>query len=683
MSHRLYLDFETWSAVTIKRGTDVYLNNAKPLLLTYAIDDGPVEFHDFINHGSLMPFEVLDALRNPSFELWAHNAFFDRNVLIKLLDGWGMDIDRWRCSYALALAHGLPGGLGPLCTVLDVPLDQAKTDDGKRLIRKFCCGKTPPTGRDEEWPLFIDYAIHDITAMRECVKRMPNWNYVGEELRMWFVDQTINNRGFAVDVKLAEQTIKMLKAEKERLDDAVWIATCGSVTAATQREKLLLYLCEHQGCILRDLRAPTIEDALADERLDEPTKELLRIRLEAAKTSTSKFKRMLESIGEGNRLRGTLQYSGAARTARWAGRIFQPQNLPRPTMQVKDKDGSNPNCEIRSCIELVRSGRADLVSLYGSKNEVASNMLRGLIVASDDSELFVSDYSAIEGRVNAWQSGEDWKIKAFREKLDLYCLGYEKSFSLAPGTVGKKDPRRQLGKVQELALGYQGGVGAFINLALGYGMDLDELGRTVSPDDKSLENWERALKDNTTFGLTKEVYTACDTLKNGYRKANPNIVSFWYQLQEAAQMVIELKDPKFKYYVGMLEFSCSKSWMRIKLPSGRYLCYAVPRIEKDGQITYMSWTQKQWRRTKTYGGKLCENIVQAISRDLLAFALLSLHDAGFPVVLHVHDEAVCDVHKDLGLTFEMFHRIMTTKPKWAAGLPFDAESWHGVRYEKR
>lgn len=669
---RLYLDYETWSGVAIRRGTDVYLNNARPLLLTYAIDDGPVKVRDFTveNEIAPLPREFMLALLDPNVEIWAHNAFFDRMVTDRLIN-LQTRIYRWRCSMALALAHGLPGGLGPLCEVLGVPVDMAKIADGHRLIRKFCCGKK--FTKDNEWQLFVDYAVSDITAMRECVRRMPNWNYKGEELRLWHVDQLINNRGFAVDVQLAEEAVKALKKEKDRLDDATWIATCGSVTAATQRDKLLLYLCEQQGCFLRDLRAPTIEEALADESLEEATRFLLRLRLEASKTSTSKFKRMLDSIGEDGRLRGTLQYSGAARTARWAGRIFQPQNLPRPTMKSD---------YIRICIELIRSGNADLLELFASKNEACSNALRGLIVAPDGSQLFVSDYSAIEGRVNAWLSGEDWKVKAFRDGLDLYCLIYERGFGLPPGTVTKGDPRRQLGKVMELALGYGGGVGAFINLAAGYGMDLEELGRIVEPVDKAIEAWERALSEGTTFGLSKEVYTACDTLKIGYRKANPEIVKFWYMLEDAARTVIEMRDATLKKSVGSIVFDCNKTWMRVKLPSGRYLCYALPKLHANGGISYMSWRNKKWSRTKTYGGKLCENIVQAVSRDLLGNALLLMHDNDYPVVLHVHDEVIAEVAKDSGKTFERFNELMATKPRWAAGLPFSAEGFYAERYEK-
>lgn len=668
----LFIDYETWSGVPIRRGTDVYLDHAKPLLATYAFDDNPIRHTDFL-HGGALPAEIAEAVQDPHVEKLAHNAFFDRMVGEKLIQ-LPSDVYSWRCSMAQALSHGLPGGLGPLCEVLGVPQDLAKIEDGHRLIRKFCCGKTV-LYNDPEWPAFIQYAIHDISAMRECVRRMPNWNMVGEELRLWHIDQIINNRGFAVDVKLAEEAIKSLKKEKGRLDDAVWIQTCGSLTAATQRDKLLLYLCESQGCFLADLRAPTIEEALADESLEESTKELLRIRLAAAKTSTSKFKRMLESTGSGNRLRGTLQYAGAARTSRWAGRIFQPQNLPRPNMKLAD---------IRNVVEAIRNGTPDVVPLFAPIGQACMNILRGLIIASDGSSLMVTDYSAIEGRVNAWLAGEEWKVKAFRDNERIYCRVYEQAFGLPKGSISQEaNPKEdQKGKVMELALGFGGGVGAFLNMAATYNMDLDDLGRTVTPVEKAIEAWDKAIVGGTTFGLSREVYTACDTLKIGYRKANPEIVKFWYQLEDAARRVIEAQDPTLKVNVGPIQFDCNKTWMRIKLPSGRYLCYALPRVHPNGDISYMSWRNKQWSRTKTYGGKLCENIVQAVARDLLGYALLGMHDKGFPVVLHVHDEIIADIARISGKTFDEFNRIMMTKPRWAAGLPLDAKGFEGPRYEK-
>lgn len=667
----LFLDFETWSSVNIRRGTDVYLNNARPLLLTYALDDGPVELIDFTAGTEAIHLgDFLDLALDRSYTLIAHNVFFDRGCLQRLL-GFETDISRWHCTQAHALAHSLPGGLDPLCQVLQVPIEQAKIQDGMRLIRKFCGPK--PFVKDEEWPLFIKYAINDITAMRECYKRMPNWNYKGEEKHVWEIDQVINNRGFCVDTQLARQAVAALAKEKGRLDDATWIATAGSVSAATQRDKLLTYLCESAGCYLADLRAPTIQAALEDESIPESTKELLRLRLQASKTSTSKYKRMLDSVGPDNRLRGTLQYSGANRTARWAGRIFQPQNLPRPTLKPE---------AIRDCIGLIREGRADLTTLFApSVNEACSNALRGLIVADEGKKLIVADWSAIEGRVNAWLAGEGWKIKAFREGQDLYKLIYSKAFGIDVSAVTKG--QRQIGKVQELALGYGGGVGAFLSMAAGYGMDLEELGRTVTPVEKALEAWERAVKENMTFGLSKEVYVACDTLKIGYRKANPAIEQSWYQYEGAVRKVIEARDPKLKVQIGHLMFDCNGHWLRIKLPSGRFLSYAEPRIHvKGNEISYMGWRNKQWHRTKTYGGKLCENIVQAVSRDLLAAGIVQAEERGMPVSLHVHDEIVVEVPEASEYNLADLTEIMTTAPRWAQGLPLSAEGFESMRYEK-
>lgn len=659
---RFYLDFETWSSVPIFRGTDVYLDNARPLLMTYAVDDYPAKVIDFTETPGYYP-PIID---DPNIELWAHNAFFDRNVLLKCLD-INTDISRWRCSQALAFSHSLPGNLGDLCRVLGVPQEQAKIADGKRLIRKFCCSKE--FKKDAEWPLFVQYATNDVVAMRECVRRMPNCNYVGDEIKLWHLDQAINNRGFKVDRQLAEGAVKLLTSEKDRNDDWTNQATGGIVTAATQRDKMLMFLCEQQGCLLPDLKAATIKEALEDESLGEATRALLRVRLESSKTSGSKYKRLLSSLGKGDRLRGTLQFAGASRTARWSGRIFQPQNLPRPTMHLDD---------MRHCIELIRDSRTTSVSLFASANEACSNALRGLIVAEKGKRLLIADYSAIEGRINAWLAGEEWKVKAFHDGKDLYKLIYSKAFSIGIEQVTKF--QRQNGKVMELACGYGGGVGAFINMAAAYGMDLEELGRTVKPVDKAREAWGRALSKNETFGLSEAAYLACDTLKIGYRQANPAITKSWCMYEDAVRKVITAAKAAHRIQVGHLMFDCDGNWMRIQLPSGRFLCYALPLIHNNGTISYMSWRNKQWSRTKMYGGKLCENIVQAISRDLLGWALLRIDRAGYPVVLHIHDEIVAETAAG---SLSEFIKLMTELPKWAAGLPINAEGFEGTRYEKQ
>jgi len=635
------------------------MDHATPLLMTFAANDGPVEVIDYTDNPPMkLPLQLFD----PNYDVYIHNAFFDRLVLNRLFNV-ELPLERTFCTQAQALSHSLPGGLGPLCQVLGVSQDLAKLDDGKRLIRKFCGPK--PWERDEEWPLFVEYAKHDISALREVEKRMPPWN-IPTERRVWQVDQIINNRGFKIDKQFAVNAVEALKVEKKRLNQQTFELTDEQVGAATQRDKLLQYLCEKQGVILRDLRSGTIEEALEDPTLDKGTKLLLRTRLQSAKASPSKYMRVLDCAGTGDRLRGTLQYAGANRTSRWAGRMFQPQNLLRPTMDKHD---------IRACIDLIRTGHADAVPMFAPLNTACANGCRGIIIAPEGKVLQGADYSSIEGRGNAWIAGEQWKLQAFRDGADMYKLIYAKAFGILVEKVSKG--QRQQGKVMELALGYQGGVGAFLNMAAAYNMDLEELGTTVTPTIEAENNYEWAVVQRRDYDLPPKVWIACETLKLGYRKGNPAIVQLWADLENAARNAIREKGKK--QYVGRLVLDANSEWLRIQLPSGRYLCYCLPVIHADNKISYMSWRNRTWRRTPTYGGKLDENIVQAISRDVLAAALVRLHDRGYQLVLHVHDEAVAEVS---GRALSEFVSIMTEVPSWAAGFPIAAEGFELKRYEK-
>ncbi len=697
----LWFDSETHSTVPIRRGTDVYLDHATAIIASWAHGEEESQSADLINEQ--MPSPLIAALDDPSVKIINHNVPFDRMVLRKCL-GRDIPLSRFHCTYAQALAHALPGGLGALCTVLGVSDEQSKSKDGMKYIRKFC--GPAPCDPDSDWSMwedFLEYARLDVEAMRECYKRMPNWNYVGDERFVWEADQMINQRGFAIDLKFAQEAVKALSLDKSSLDYATSQATGGVVTAATQRDKFLMYMCEVQGLFLPDLKAATIDQALEDESIDESTRELLRLRRESSKSSTSKFKRLEDSVGTDGRLRYTLQYSGASRTARWAGRIFQPQNLPRAPKPNDDTYGC-----LNECIELVRTGQAHLVPLYAPLSEVCSKGLRGLIVSEPGKKLVVADWNAIEGRVNAWVAGEKWKIAAFKDpKEDLYCRIYERSFGLTLGSINKKShpSERQNGKVLELFGGYGGGVGACINMSNAYNVDLDVMGaaalRSAPQDaiDKARKTWKFALDQDATFGLSEDTYVGCDILKILYRRANPAIAKLWFLLEDAAKAVIA-GGPAVS--VGPVVFDANDQYMRIKLPSGRYLCYARPRLSPTRKnrmrkhlingaieieqvedtrmtISYMAWRNKAWSRTPTYGGKLCENIVQAISRDLLAWALLKLHD----VVLHIHDEIILEVPDDGTYGLDNLIRTMITNPPWARGLPLAAEGFEGYRYEKR
>jgi DNA polymerase len=315
------------------------------------------------------------------------------------------------------------------------------------------------------------------------------------------------------------------------------------------------------------------------------------------------------------------------------------------------------------------------VPLFAPLNTACANAVRGIIVADEGKVLQGADYSSIEGRGNAWIAGEQWKLDAFRDGADMYKLIYAKAFDIPVEKVTKG--QRQQGKVMELALGYQGGVGAFLNMAAAYNMDLNELGDTVKPTIEAQNNYEWAVEQGRDYGLPPKVWIACETLKLGYRKGNAAIVRLWTDLENAARNAIREKGKK--QYVGRLVLDANSEWLRIQLPSGRYLCYCLPVIHADNKISYMAWRNRNWRRTTTYGGKFDENIVQAISRDVLADALVRLHDAGYRVVLHVHDEVVAEVEDS---PLERFVEIMTEVPEWAAGFPIAAEGFELERYEK-
>lgn len=629
----VFLDYETWSSVVIGKGTGVYTDHARPLILQYAFDDGPLHCVDFTEDWDStkrkLPADLGAAIwSSGTTRFIAHNAYFDRTISEKCLS-YPPDLN-WECTYVMALAHGLPGGLAPLCDVLGVPADSAKDPDGMRLIRKFCGPKPLPNRNrlmaDPDWQKFVDYCGQDVIAMRECYRRMPRWNWTPKVKKLWALDWTINTRGFKIDRQFATETIKALSTYKQELAERTATMTNDEVRSATQRDKFLQFMCESQGCFLPDLTASTISQALEDESLDESTKELLKIRQDASKSSNSKYKRLADCAGPDDRLRYTLQFRGAGRTSRYAGRIFQPQNLPRLTMDLAD---------VRNCVALIKEGRADLVDMFAPLTKASSNAIRSLIVASSGKKIVVNDWNAIEGRINAWIAGEEWKLQAFREDKDIYILLIERALGLAPGTVKKGDIRRQWGKVLELALGYAGGVGAFLNMAAVYNVDLDELAVSVpknAPDAvlaKAEEIYLWNLSKHKDFGLAPATYIACESLKIMYREANPMIVKSWENYENAARKVIS--EPGTEIQVGPLVFDATEKWMRIRMPSGQYLSYANPKISQKGAIGYMAWRNKKWSRTKTYGGKFCENIVQKIALDVLDNSIEKLSEVRFGI----------------------------------------------------
>ncbi len=701
----LWGDLETYCEIPINNGTHAYAEGVEVMLFAWAIGDEPVSVWD-LTAGEPIPSRLRKAIADPNTILFFHNSHFDRTVLRHAMPELAPPVERWRDTMVQALAHSLPGALAALCEVLGVPQDKAKDKEGKSLIQLFCkprpknsklrraTSKTHPV----EWQRFVAYAGLDIEAMREVYKRLPKWNYQGAELALWHRDQRINDRGVCMDVQLAQAAIEAVDLEQKRLAKRTQVMTDGEVQAATQRDAMIKHIVESYGVELPDMQRSTLERRIADPDLPSPVKELLAIRLQASTTSTSKYKSLMKGISSDGRLRGTLQFCGASRTGRWAGRLFQPQNLPRPTLKQERIDEG---------IEALKSGCADL--LFDNVMELTSSALRGCIMAPAGKKLVVSDLSNIEGRKLAWLAGEAWKLDAFRaydtlvldqsgapiwdaaakdyKRLgpDLYKLAYAKAFNITPEEVTKY--QRQIGKVMELGLGFGGGVAAFLTFALVYGLDLEELAAAAMPNiprdvQREAKSWyDESVKRKATYGLSERVFIACDSLKRLWRRAHPETCDFWYQLERTVRAAIAT--PKKTLYCGYLKVRRDGAWLRIQLPSGRALCYPSPSIEK-GNITYMginSYSRK-WQRLKTYGGKLVENVTQAAARDVLAGNMPLIENAGYSIVLTVHDEVICEAPDTDDYTDAALSSLLSTNPEWAPDIPLNAGGFEAYHYRK-
>lgn len=705
MHNILWGDLETYCEIPINNGTHAYAEGVEVMLFAWAIGDEPVSVWD-LTAGEPIPGPLFKAITDPDTLLYFHNSHFDRTVLRHTHPRLAPPVERWRDTMVQALAHSLPGALGALCEVLGVPQDKAKDKEGKSLIQLFCkprpknsklrraTSKTHPV----EWQRFVAYAGLDIESMREVYKRLPKWNYQGAELALWHRDQRINDRGVCMDVQLAQAAIEAVDLEQKRLAKRTQVMTDGEVQAATQRDAMIKHIVESYGVELPDMQRSTLERRIADPDLPSPVKELLAIRLQASTTSTSKYKSLMKGISSDGRLRGTLQFCGASRTGRWAGRLFQPQNLPRPTLKQERIDEG---------IEALKSGCADL--LFDNVMELTSSALRGCIMAPAGKKLVVSDLSNIEGRKLAWLAGEAWKLDAFRDYdtlildesgapiwdaaakdykrrgPDLYKLAYAKAFNITPEEVTKY--QRQIGKVMELGLGFGGGVAAFLTFALVYGLDLEELATAAMPNiprdvQREAKSWyDESVKRKATYGLSERVFIACDSLKRLWRRAHPETCDFWYQLERTVRAAIAT--PKKTLYCGYLKVRRDGAWLRIQLPSGRALCYPSPSIEK-GNITYMginSYSRK-WQRLKTYGGKLVENVTQAAARDVLAGNMPLIENAGYSIVLTVHDEVICEAPDTDDYTDAALSSLLSTNPEWAPDIPLNAGGFEAYHYRK-
>lgn len=692
----LFADLETFSPLNLPQvGSFRYAEDCEILLWGYAIDNEPARVWDCTNPQTKeMPEALAKALKEVQAGerkiVWHNGMMFDTVVLAA--HGYHIPLEMIVDTMVIAYQHGLPGALGDLCDVLRMPTDKAKDKDGKRLVQLFCkpqpeCYKVRRHDRytkPEDWIKFVNYCRLDVEAERELFKALPKWNCTEWEHRLQVLDAEINRRGMQIDVDLAEAAVELSERNKKLLAEETQRQTNGEVGAATQRDALIDYMAREYGWKIDTMTKAELEKRVDDPSVPEPVRELLKLRLMSTKTSIQKFKALLRRVNKDGRMRGGLQFRGASRTGRWSGRGFQGQNLARPTVSQK---------EIDFATKVLKQRDGTFECFYDDPSVILPNLLRGEIIAPAGKKLIVADYSNVEGRVLAWLAGEEWKLQAFRDfdaghGHDLYKLAYAKAFGVKPEDVTK--PQRQIGKVLELALGYGGGAPAFARFAKAYGIDLSDMAEYVKSTApravwlEAVDGYPYFVEKNRTGGLEREAFIACDVLKRLWRKTNPKIVQFWANAGNAVQKTIVSRE---SVRVGYVAFARTESFLVIRLPSGRLLCYPSPKtnpgVGKDS-FTYMGVNQfsRKWEKIESYGAKNVENITQAVACDLLSEGLLRMDAAGYKTVLTIHDEAITEAPDTDEYTFKKMEHLMSTLPDWAPGLPLVAAGYEAYRYRK-
>jgi DNA polymerase len=486
--------------------------------------------------------------------------------------------------------------------------------------------------------------------MRDIHGRLPHWNDSDYERNLWRVDQRINDRGIAVDLDFARSALRAFDRASRTLASRAAHLTGGSVTSATQRQRLLDHFKDTLDFEPEDLTRATLGNLLGG-KLDPKVRELLEIRQQAAATSPAKYTVLLNGASRDGRLRGLIQFCGAARTGRDAGRLFQPQNLPRSPDWFDDVVQETTVAAFKADCEDI---------IWDNVSERCAFGVRGALVAPVGKKLVIADLSNIEGRVLAWLANEEWKIKAFKaydsgDGHDLYKVTAGRILDKDPSDITKTERQLQ-GKVPELAGGYQGGVGAYRKMG-------------------------GAVFDAMTDEAIQEIVTA-------WRKAHPRTRSLWYDMEAAAREAINNLGESFGVR-GLITFDVKAdtqgiAWLRMRLPSGRYLCYPSPEVSESGTITHEGMNQytRKWERLDTYGGKLTENAVQAIARDVFMSGMLRAEIDGFNVCIRVHDELVCETPDNPTYTSDGLAALMSTNPSWSGGLPLSAAGFETKRYRK-
>ena len=652
----IHLDIESYCDLSLK-DVGVYKYAAHPsfkiLLFAYAMDDDPVKLVDLEN-GEKIPQYIIEGLSNTNVRKAAHNAQFERVCLSEAgyTNKSYLSPIGWECTMIKALRMGLPASLKDVATALGFPPDMQKLTTGKNLIRQFCVPRKPskangfqtsflPDDKPEEWRLFKGYCIQDVEVERKIDGVLSRYKDTPEETLLWELDQHINDAGVGINPQFAKNAIKIDTQFQKQL--AIRYKETTGLTNPESVAQLKDWLGNKLGIDVPKVTKETMPVLIETAKKKEVPEaiEALKIRQLTSKTSTKKYQKMLDVLMDDNRARGLLQFYGAGRTGRWAGRLVQVQNLPQN--HIEDLDTAR---------EIVASGDLDTLEMvYDSTPSILSQLIRTAFVPRTGCMFAVADFSAIEARVIAWFSDEKWRLDVFASHGKIYEASAAKMFKVPIESIDKGSPLRQKGKVAELALGYQGGPGA-------------------------LRSMDRKWAAKATEEELRE-------LVDSWRSANSAITSFWRDCEKAAKEAIgdqvEIRLQKGLKFIGTPEY------LFIELPSKRRLAYREPLLEDSkfgSKITYMGQNQttNNWERQETYGGKLVENIVQATARDCLAVAMMRVHKAGYNIVMHVHDEIIVETSESAAL--ENLTRIMGEPIEWAKGLPLRADGYWCDYYKK-
>lgn len=635
----LSIDIETKSSVDLtKCGVYPYSEdkNFKILLIAYAFDDEEVSVID-LEKGEQLPGRLSQAILDPKITKYAFNANFERVCLSKYLNTY-LEPKSFKCTQAMALRLGLPYSLDSVSEILN--LDVKKDKEGKSLIKYF--NNHNPSDDLVKWEKFKNYCKRDCIVERDIRRKLEKYKTTPFEEEVYIIDQKINDRGVSIDKKLIDKAIELnLYSEKILKEKLKTLTNIDNIKSPSQVKK---YLVEKHNIKINSLSKENVEK-LIKETKDESLKEILTLRQMLSKTSIKKYEAMKRTISNDNTIKGLFKYYKANKTGRWSGKLVQVQNLPQTNFKNMDlprnilkENNTNDSYEL-------------LEILYENTQIVLSNLIRTAFIPGKNKKLIISDFSAIEARVLSYISREKWRIEVFNTHGKIYEANAAKMFNVDINTISKDSKLRQSGKIAELALGYQGGINALIK------MGADKM------------------------GLSK---FQMESIVKSYRKANINIVNFWKSVERASISCVKYKtNVKF----NNLEFIYGDNYMFIVLPSNRPLAYFNPKIEIDKNfnrevLTYKSINQttKRFEKTYTYGGKLTENIVQAISRDILALKMIDLENNGYEIVMHVHDEVVLEVDEDVNV--DKINTIMEKDIDYLNGLKLKVDTGVSYYYKK-